>query len=76
LTSPRNVVVQAGTKEFVGLVPATHLSVLPAIHAKTGIVEWTQADPTSELNFPYAEPIEAYSVGGGGGMYLKTRLIW
>ena len=75
-TSPRNIVVQGGTKEFVGLLPGSHLCALPAICAKTGIIEWTQAVPSVQGEFPYPDYVNAYSVSGGGSMHPKTRVRW
>jgi hypothetical protein len=78
-TSPRNIVIQGGAKEFAGLLPGTMLSVFPTIQAKTGVVEWNMRDALACRDYPYPEAVVAStpSTGiGGGGSSPQTRVIW
>jgi hypothetical protein len=78
-TSPRNVVIQAGTEQFVGLTPGTDLYVFPLIYAKTGAVAWDKKDAFSYKDYPYPEAIKAATTSsgtGGGGCCRKTHLVW
>ena len=78
-TSPRNVVIPAGTKEFVGLPPGKIFHFFPTIHAKTGAIDWRKEGILAGRDYPYPEPISVSTVstgGGGGGCSAKTHLIW
>jgi hypothetical protein len=77
--SPREIIVQAGNKEFVGLLPGTSLHVFPTIRAKTGIVAWDENNVFGDRDYPYPEPVSAAtptSGTAGGSICPLTHLSW